>query len=266
MNSPNKFVSTHPFIRDAIVAHYFASSDVSSRYSNSIIGIFWYTVSLIVPLLFLSWIWIVLLEQEIKVFFPHFAIGYLVWTTISSVLILASTAFLKSAATMKITKVRPRLFIMEIIFCKIMETKGAAFLIATVVILIDRSIISSTINLIYLVIAFISVSFALYHACIIISYSGARYADTEPLLSTFLNMLFFATPIIYFPDRLGDFQYLLYFNPIFYIIEAIRQPFLNESPSNLIYFILIFIGLALYAISCKIEKSYSGNVAMWVQK
>ena len=190
MNLPSKFfVSTHPFIRDVIVAHYFASSDVSSRYSNSIIGVFWYTISLIVPLLFLSWIWIVLLEQEIKVFFPHFAIGYLAWTMISSVLILASTAFLKSASTMKITKVRPRLFIMEILFCKIMEIKGATFLTVTMVIIIDRSIISSATNLIYLVIGFISISFALYHACIIISYSGARYADTEPLLSTFIVFL-----------------------------------------------------------------------------
>ena len=252
--------------RDIKVAHYFSISDITSRYSNSTIGLAWPTISILIPLIFLSSIWIVILEEDFLRFLPHFVIGYVLWSLMSSTLIASSTAFIRSAPTMKITKVRPRLFVMEVLFTKLYEYKWVILIIITLTAIMNDCILFNPKSMLLFLISAPLIIFFMYHASIVLAYFGAMYDDTERLLVTVLNMVFFATPIIYFPERLGDFQKLLYLNPFFYLIEGVRQPLTSASPSLIIFPPIFIMSVIIYVVSLKLEKLYSDYVAMWVQK
>ena len=253
-------------LQDIKVAHYFSTSDITSRYSNSAIGLAWPTISILIPLIFLSSIWIVILEEEPLRFLSHFVIGYVFWSLISSTLIASSTAFIRSAPTMKITKVRPRLFVMEVLITKLYEYKWTILITIILTIIVNSEILLTPKSMILFLICALSIIFFLYHASIVLAYFGAMYDDTERLLVAVLNMVFFATPIIYYPERLGEFQKILYFNPFFYLIEGLRQPLTNTNPSAIVLTPIIVMTFLIYILSLKLEKLYSAYIAMWVQK
>src|SRR5581483_9791539 len=67
--------------------------------------------------------------------------------------------------------------------------------------------------------------------CVILAILGARYPDLEEFVQSILRLLFFVTPILWVPH--GHFRgavvdALLYFNPFYYFVEAIRVPLLYD--------------------------------------
>lgn len=90
--------------------------------------------------------------------------------------------------------------------------------------------------------------------------------DTEYIVQFILNMLFYATPILYpatlFPERL---RWILYLNPISGIVECYRDIFMNHaipSLNTILYLVIIaavmfFIGLVIFR---KLEKGFAEEV------
>lgn len=90
--------------------------------------------------------------------------------------------------------------------------------------------------------------------------------DTEYIVQFFINMLFYATPILYqstlFPEKI---RWILYLNPMTQIIDAYRNIFLYHQLSNImgilyatIVSIIIFaIGLLIFR---KLEKGFAEQV------
>jgi homopolymeric O-antigen transport system permease protein len=63
--------------------------------------------------------------------------------------------------------------------------------------------------------------------CVILSILGARYPDLEELLRSAMRLMFFLTPILWIPHQHGAVvDALLYLNPFYYFLEAIRTPLL----------------------------------------
>jgi ABC-2 type transport system permease protein len=64
--------------------------------------------------------------------------------------------------------------------------------------------------------------------CVILSILGARYPDLQEFMQSALRLMFFVTPILWIPDehsvRGAVINALLYVNPFYYFLEAIRAP------------------------------------------
>ncbi len=90
--------------------------------------------------------------------------------------------------------------------------------------------------------------------------------DTEYLVQFFLNLLFYATPILYqatlFPEKI---RWLLYLNPMSQMVDAYRAVFIyHQLPefSGLLYLIgitiiIFFVGLFIFR---KLEKGFAEEV------
>ena len=90
--------------------------------------------------------------------------------------------------------------------------------------------------------------------------------DTEYIIQFFINLLFYATPILYeatlLPERI---RWVLYLNPLTHLIETYRDLFMYHTLPSLtsvgylifITLIVLFIG---YAIFKKLEKGFAEEV------
>ena len=90
--------------------------------------------------------------------------------------------------------------------------------------------------------------------------------DTEYLIAFVINMLFYATPILYeatlFPEKI---RWILYLNPMTQLIDAYRNIFLYHQVPDLngfIYLVLVavilfFLGLFIFR---KLEKGFAEEV------
>lgn len=90
--------------------------------------------------------------------------------------------------------------------------------------------------------------------------------DTEYIVQFFLNLMFYATPILYMASRLSEnLQKILTINPLAHIIDAYRKIFLYHQSPNLFSLIYIFVvtticfvvGLIIFR---KLEKGFAEEV------
>lgn len=92
---------------------------------------------------------------------------------------------------------------------------------------------------------------------VISGFANAYFPDMHHLIEIAMQMLFYATPIIYTPEILRDrgMGWLLDINPIAALVEVVRQPLLGrELPDSATYvtaFTLIFVttGLAMLTLN-----------------
>ena len=90
--------------------------------------------------------------------------------------------------------------------------------------------------------------------------------DVEYIVSFFLNLLFYATPILYTADMFPEsIRWILYLNPMTHLIEAYRNIFYYQtmpSISSLLYIglfalIVLIVGFMIFR---KLEKGFAEEV------
>jgi ABC-type polysaccharide/polyol phosphate export permease len=64
--------------------------------------------------------------------------------------------------------------------------------------------------------------------CAIVS---ARYRDVPVIIGNIIAVLFWLTPLMYFPEQLGRRRYIADYNPFTHMIALVREPLLGGAPS-----------------------------------
>lgn len=85
-----------------------------------------------------------------------------------------------------------------------------------------------------------------------------------PITANVIQVLFFATPIVWRADMLGQSGWIAEFNPVYHVIECVRRPLLGEgfpAESWLVSLGLLLVGT--YAAARMVHR-YSHRVAYWV--
>jgi ABC-type polysaccharide/polyol phosphate export permease len=240
---------------------YLAISDTRARYRRSIIGPWWLTLGTGIGVLGLGIVWSSLLNLDPKELIPKLAIGLIIWQFLSSCIVESPALFIRQA--------------------QIIRNYNLPYLIHPLLLLI-RQLITLAHNLVILAIvtvlfpnSFSSLSFfGILGLCLVIANMlwiivilgiiGARFRDTEPLLQSIMPLLFFVTPVIYEPSRLGLNQIVLWFNPLTYFIEVVRAPFFGQIPSFYVYagcFAILIVG---WSLAYFLFKNQSPKLSFWI--
>ena len=78
-----------------------------------------------------------------------------------------------------------------------------------------------------------------------------------------MQLLFYAAPVVYAPSSIpSDFQWILKYNPMTYVINAYRAIFYEQTMIEikplLIVFVLALIGCVIgYWVFCKLQKGFA---------
>ena len=142
------------------------------------------------------------------------------------------------------------------------------FLISCVIILIFVIFggIGISIQLLWLPIVAIIQSVLSLGLLFILSAINVYVRDVEYIVSFIVNLLFYATPILYTADMFPEkIRWVLYLNPMTHLIDAYRNIFYNQTMPNigsLIYVgVISLIILVLgYLIFRKLEKGFAEEV------
>src|SRR5437667_12263712 len=59
---------------------------------------------------------------------------------------------------------------------------------------------------------------------------SARFRDVPQIIGNFLQVAFFITPILFKPEMLGQYHFLVDLNPLTHFIAILRAPLLGEAP------------------------------------
>ena len=234
--------------------------EIRGKYKNSFLGVLWSFLNPLLQIIVYALIFQVILKNPQENYAIFLCCGLIPWTFFSSATTRSAFTMIENGNIIK--KVY---FPREILPISIVTSEAVNFMISTIIIL--AFVILGGIGISKYILFYPLVLLAQYLLLIgislIISSISVYVRDLQHLIGVAMQLLFYATPIVYSAESIPDnFKWILYLNPMTYIINGYRDIFYNQQMIDIIptlcliiiSIILCFIG---YIIFNKLQKGFA---------
>lgn len=235
--------------------------DIKQRYRRSVLGPFWFTITTILMVGVLGYLYSELLQQDIRVYLPYLGIGLVLWTYISTCINEGCNSFIGYSNLIKQIKMPLTVHVCRVVWRNfIILIHSLPVLILLVYILgfdINLQIFLVVLGLFVLLLQGVWVGVVLGILC-------ARYRDVLPIVSNAVQIAFFLTPVMWSPDLLKSRAWVADYNPIYHMVELVRAPLLGRTvliESWIWAFVILFFGLLL---AQSLMQRYRNRIAYWL--
>lgn len=241
----------------------FGWQDVAQRYRRSRVGAFWLTLNMAVFIGALGLIFGTLFQSEMREFLPYLCAGVITWGFISTCLNEGCTTFTSSDGI--ILQVRMPLFthVMRSIWRNIIIF-GHNIIIFPLLLLIFGKMLSF--NVLWAVPGFILLCLNLSWMMLILAIVCARFRDMSQVVANVLQVLFYATPIMWMVKILPEHvsRAFIDWNPFFHFIELVRAPLFGNQPSLLDWAFGFSCAIIGWFVALLFFGRYRWRVAYWL--
>jgi ABC-type polysaccharide/polyol phosphate export permease len=95
---------------------------------------------------------------------------------------------------------------------------------------------------------------------------GARFRDFPPIVSSALTLSFYVTPIIWQPESLpAEFRdMVVLFNPLFHLMELVRQPLLGEIPGVESFGVALTLLVVGSGLALLVSNRFGWRIVYWM--
>ena len=236
------------------------SKDVRGKYKNSVLGVIWSFLNPLLQIAVYAIVFPLIMRSNLPNYTVFLCCGLIPWNFFSTATSRTSFTMIENGNIIK--KVY---FPREILPLSVVTSEAINFIISTIIILafvlgygmgLSKYIIFYPLILIVQYFLLIGISF-------IVSSVTVYFRDLQHFIGIALQLLFYATPIVYAPDSIPqNFQWILQFNPMTYIINGYRDIFYyQQTPdfTSLGIVLVISLGLSIvgYFIFHKLQKRFA---------
>lgn len=102
-----------------------------------------------------------------------------------------------------------------------------------------------------------------FWATLLVGLLHARFRDVAPSMNAILTFMFFATPVFWRADQLGELQRYLVFNPFHHFVEIIRGPLMGEPGFGLHFGIAAGLAAVLTVVSFLVYARLFRRLPYW---
>lgn len=204
---------------------YLAFFDIRLKYRRSYIGPWWETISTGLIIATLGILWSKIFQMDISIYLPYFAVGFVMWSFISSQINESCEIFYFHQSIILNIQIPYHAFILRLAF------KNFLVLLHSILLLIPIIIYSVGLEFIFLfsVIGLFLLFLNLTFLSLVVAIFCLRFHDTKFAVGNIIQVLFFATPIVWMPGLLRGKSWLLEFNPFYHWIHIIREPVISSN-------------------------------------
>jgi len=223
--------------------------DVRMRFRRSVLGAGWIFLNLAVLIAAIGYVYGHLLGQDLHEFIPFLTVGIVVWNYLTTSIVEGSNAFVGSEGYIKQISLPIYVYVFRF-FVSIAVTffiNLAAFAFVAVGYRVPFGL--GTLWAVPGIAVLMAASLALI---IILAHVNARYRDAANLASIVMQVGFYVTPVIFPADLLRNrgLHYVVDLNPLYHLLEIVRQPLLHASPapfSSIVGALLVVVCLSALA-------------------
>jgi len=234
--------------------------EIRGKYKNSFLGVIWSFLNPLLQILVYAIVFPLILKNTQENYVIFLCCGLIPWTFFTASITRSAFTLIENGNIVK--KVY---FPREILPLSVVTSETVNFVISTIIILgfvifnglgISQYIIFYPLVLLaqYLLILAIS---------LIISSISVYVRDLQHLIGVVLQMLFYATPIVYSAETIPqEFAWILSLNPMTYIINGYRDIFYNQTMIDIVPLLILIVGSILgcivgYLIFNKLQKGFA---------
>ena len=240
---------------------FLAWQDTKIKYRRSKIGPFWITISMAVFCVAIGFVYSQLFKTEISELLPFLAIGMVVWSFVASGIGEMPNLFVDNVSYIKDMRINPLTILLRAL------TRSAIVfghnLLIVLGIYLYFGIWPGWTGLLALP-GLLLVMLNLLAIGITLSIVGARFRDLSQITQSILQVLFFITPIFWFPRLVPEGSWVIAANPVAYFLDLVRSPLLGHLPQPISWGVSLLILLATSIIAAWVYRSKSDRIAFWV--
>lgn len=238
--------------------------EIRGKYKGSFLGILWSFINPLLQVLVYALVFPFIMKNTQENYVVFLIVGILPWTWFVSSISQGTSCILANAGIIK--KVY---FPREILPISVVTSGLVNFLISCIIIIIFLlfSGIGFSINLIFVPIIIVIQYIISLGILLITSAINVYVRDAEYIINFLVNMLFYATPILYSPEIFANtpINFIFKLNPLSVIITAYRDIIFYKNLPNFVSIASVFIfSLLILMIGIlifrKLEKGFAEEV------
>lgn len=236
-------------------------NDILQRYRRSLLGPLWLTASMAIMVIALGVLYAELFRVPVNSLLPFLCVGLLVWTLLASFLTEGGSLFTGSEAYIKQIRLPYSVYIYRSCWSKFIIFLHNAIIYLGV--LFYFKIWPGAVGLLAIPgLLCVLLNGAAVSLCI--GMVSARFRDIPQLVISFMQIVFFVTPIFWTPDQLKGRAFVLDFNPFYHLVEVVRSPLLGALPSATTYWAVLLITVLNVSFALVFFARFRSRIAYWV--
>ena len=236
--------------------------EIKRRYSRTLLGPFWTTLSLGIFIFALGILWSKLWNQDERSFLPFLTAGMIAWLTLSSIVSEACSVFISAETLIK------SLNFSYIILCLSLIWRNLIVMAHNLIILLIVAIYSGinlNINNLLLIPGLILICLNALWITTLLGILCSRYRDIQQIVVSLLSITMFLTPILWTADRIPEsHRAFVKYNIIYHYVELIRAPLLGKQPDAFSWLIIIVATIIGWTITTALYVKYRNRIPFWL--
>lgn len=235
--------------------------DTLLRYRRSLLGPLWITLSMGLLLLGMGPLYAVLFDVPLHRFYPHLALGVIVWHFLVGAVTDGCQVFIAAAPYLKQAAFPLSAFVWRSLARLVIQFGHHLVLYVPVAIWAG---ITPSPRMLLVVPGLLVLLVNLHAVMTILGVATARFRDVAPIAGAAMQFLMFLTPVFWMPDSLqGRARYVLW-NPLAQLLDVVRLPLLGAAPAPGTWrFLALFTALSV-ATAAAVYARCRRRVVYWI--
>ena len=238
-----------------------AKQDIRLRYRGSLLGPLWVTLSTAIWIGSMGVLYAKLFHTAAADYLPFLSIGLIIWTFVASLITEGCGTFTGASEIIHQVPLPYSVHVYQLVARNLLVLAHNCVIIPVVlwmfgvlpswhVVLIPLAIVVFIVNGVWIAVLFGLVS--------------SRYRDVPPIVASFVQVVFFVTPVFWTPATLGSWAPIGELNPIFAAIDVIRAPLLGQQVAQHSWLILLLTTAVGCAITFVLFARFRSRIPFWV--
>lgn len=242
---------------------YLANSDIRQRYRRSTLGPFWITISTGIMIATIGVIFGKLFKSPMSEFLPFLSVGLILWAFISSVISDSTNVFVNAVGIIRQLPIPLFTHVIRMCSGNLIILGHNLLILPIVYYYVGKGV---TWNFFYFFPGLIILIANLLWISLMLGIICTRFRDLTQIVNSFLQILFYVTPIIWLPSLLPARADILLLdpNPLYHLIEVVRAPLLGGVPTPLDWTYTVLLAIGGWCLTVKFFNVYRDRVPYWL--
>lgn len=243
------------------LGHFLAWQDVKQRYRRSTLGPVWMTLSFGVQIFTMGFLSAFLFGAALEKSFPYVCAGMLLWALITQTINDGAGLFVASARYITQIKCPLSVFLIQTVWRNVII---AGHNVAIYVAIALFFLVVPSPSMVLWPLGLLLVIMCLAWMALLSAVISARYRDVPQIITNILAILFWVTPLMYFPEQLGKKRFIADYNPFTHIIALVREPLLGNVPTLDDWLIVLALTVFGWAATFLFFARFRSRIVYWL--
>ena len=203
-----------------------AVHDIRQRFRRSVLGPFWLTISIGILVGTLGLVFSTLFHQDAEKTLPYIATGIIFWGLLTGCITDGTTVFIAAESFIRNVPLPLSVHIYRLMARNIVIW---CFNMAIYLVVVIYFGLVPTWNAILFIPGFVLFLLNAGWMALAAGVLSTRYRDFPQIITNFIQVIFFLTPIFWSPATLTNRPAFITLNPFYHLVEVVRAPLLGAT-------------------------------------